>query len=75
MVREENDNMQISRQALEAQYIDEQGKWSNMSKRVTQHLDEQKRVYQVKFPLDPFQRDQVFKEDAQHLIKDLHKQT
>ena len=40
MVREQNELMQQSRQALEAQYIDEQGKWATLSERVTSHMDE-----------------------------------
>lgn len=40
MMREQNELMQQSRQALESQYIEEQGKWASMSERVTSHLDE-----------------------------------
>ena len=30
-------------------------------------------MYLSKFPLDPFQRDQVFKDDANHLLQDMRK--
>ena len=56
--------MQQSNQALEQRYQEDQQKWGKLSERVSKQMEEHSSIYQNKFPIDPFRRDNIFQESA-----------
>ena len=49
---------------MEQRYQEDQQKWASLSERVGQRMEEHKYVYQNRFPVDPFKRDNVFHESS-----------
>ena len=66
-VQEKTDILQSNNQQLEAKYNEDQQKWSKLCDRVGNQMDDHKYAYSNKFPIDPFKRDNVFKE-SNHLM-------
>lgn len=60
MVKDESERLQQNNQNLEARYNEDQQRWSKLCERVGNQMEEHKFVYQNKFPIDPFKRDNIF---------------